>query len=604
MKYRKGIAGFAIFAMQLSMLPLAGAAFTDVNSDLSAKLDLLIQKQIVSDNSANTFRPDSNLNRAEALKLILKASGVFKEDQVKNFELHFADISEDSWYTPYLKAGASFGIIKGYADNTIKLGNNVTKAELLTMMFRMHFALLGTDLAATRENISFNDVQPSDWSYPAVKWASTTFLIPKGISFDPNKELTRSETAEIIYAYVTALNTTPNEAFGKIALGENPERSQAGGGMGAGVSMNADTSMPAPESGSGVDMIGKIRAPEPQTNITFTFSGATLTDIPATMPVYKSIPKSTQTMMTSKLQDIVPKEFTKFFGNTSSLEVNNISFSDGVTGGYQYYLDLANAGYSIYEDWTHMAPTSGSDTYGLKTEPNAASIVQLAQSFLSEKGVSLEGYGPGEVDMSWKNYMTVSSTDEFPYPQYYTVNFPRVVDGKKVISEWGYYDNGISVGVNASTMKVNSVNGVITKDTIASNYDTKSWDEIVAGALKGGLHMPYVPYYYYANPMVEPAADGTEMQPMQAPENVAVTLTRAEQGEVLIRQYGKNDYYTAPTEFYVPVVVFTGAFPVPAGSTEAPQEVKIVVPTIKDDSFVMPTDSPIMYLKNTAGAQE
>lgn len=604
MKYRKSIAGVAIFAIQASMLPFASAVFTDVDTGLSAKLDILMQKQIVSENSVNLFRPDSNLNRAEALKLILKASQVFKDDQVKDFQLNFADISGEDWYTPYLKAGASFGIIKGYADNTIKLGNNVTKAEFVTMLFRMHFALLGTDLTSTREGISFNDVQSSDWYYQSVKWATTTFLPPSDISWNPNKELTRAETAEIVYAYINSLNTMPSQAFGKIALGENPERSQSGGGMGAG-GMATDNNMPAPESASGANMIDKIRAPEPQANITFTFSGAMLTDIPASMPVYKSIPKSAQTIMTSKLQDIVPKEFVKFFGGNSSLEVNNISFSDGVSGGYQYYLDLSNANYSMYEDWTKMTTQTTPEVYGLKAEPNTATLVQLAQSFLSQKGVSLEGYGAGEVDMSWKNYIPYNSAEEYPYPQYYTVNFPRMIDGKKVISEWGYYDNGITVGVNASTMKVNSVNGMINKDVIASNYDTKSWDEIVAGALKGGIHMPYVPYYYYPMPeaSVRALEDGMPA-PEAMPTDVAVTLTRAEQAQVLVREYSKNDYYTAPNEFYVPAVVFTGTFPVPAGSTEPAQEVKVVVPTIKDDSFIMPENPPIMYLKAETAPQE
>ncbi|MFN7160615.1 MAG: S-layer homology domain-containing protein [Candidatus Gracilibacteria bacterium] len=603
MKYRKSIAGVAIFAIQASMLPFASAAFTDVDTSLSAKLEVLMQKQIVSQNNANLFRPDSNLNRAEALKLILKASQVFKETQVKDIELNFADISGEDWYTPYLKAGASFGIIKGYGDNTIKLGNNVTKAEFLTMLFRMHYALLGTELTASRESISFNDVQPSDWSYPAVKWASTTFLIPAGISFNPNKELTRAETAEIVYSYVNALNTMPNQAFGKIALGENPERSQSGGGMGAGGGLSVDGSAPLTESGA--NMIDKIRAPEPQTNITFTFSGAALTDIPASMPVYKSIPKSVQMIMTSKLQDIVPKEFVKFFGGNSSLEVNNISFSDGVTGGYQYYLDLSNANYSMYEDWTKMTIQNTPEVYGLKTEPNAAALAQLAQNFLAQKGVSLEGYAPGEVDMSWKNYIPYNSNEEYPFPQYYTVNFPRMIDGKKVMSEWGYYDSAITVGINAATMKVNSVNGMINKEVIASNYDTKSWNEIVAGALKGGLHMPYVPYYYYGTPdaTTMPAADGGTVTPPSLPADITVTLTRAEQAEVLVRQYSRNDYYTAPNEFFVPAVVFTGTFPTPAGSTAPAQEVKVVVPTIKDDAFIMPENPPIMYLKDTAEAQ-
>ena len=85
------------------------------------------------------FRPMDPINRAEVLKVILRAGGdATAYDQIKTYgrEVGFADIpaNNSDWWLGFLKKAKKEGIIKGYVDNTFKPTNSVTRAEFLKML--------------------------------------------------------------------------------------------------------------------------------------------------------------------------------------------------------------------------------------------------------------------------------------------------------------------------------------------------------------------------------------------------------------------------------------------------------------------------------------
>lgn len=74
------------------------------------------------------FRPDIVVNRAEAMAMLLRATGHSTSDTEPTL-LSFTDIPEDAWYRSALSLAVTEGIIQGYADNTFRAGDPITRAE-------------------------------------------------------------------------------------------------------------------------------------------------------------------------------------------------------------------------------------------------------------------------------------------------------------------------------------------------------------------------------------------------------------------------------------------------------------------------------------------
>lgn len=75
----------------------------------------------------NTFRPNQNINRAEALKIVLEAAGI----DVSNSPgvMTYIDVDYTAWYGNYVAYATNYGIVSGYGDFTFKPGNSITRAE-------------------------------------------------------------------------------------------------------------------------------------------------------------------------------------------------------------------------------------------------------------------------------------------------------------------------------------------------------------------------------------------------------------------------------------------------------------------------------------------
>lgn len=80
---------------------------------------------------------ESNITRAEftvlALRLLDKEHLI--EDYKKNTS--FNDVSKDYWASAYINIAVKESLIKGYSDNTFRPDNNISHAEILTILIRI-----------------------------------------------------------------------------------------------------------------------------------------------------------------------------------------------------------------------------------------------------------------------------------------------------------------------------------------------------------------------------------------------------------------------------------------------------------------------------------
>ncbi|QUG42773.1 cadherin-like beta sandwich domain-containing protein [Psychrobacillus sp. INOP01] len=105
--------------------------FTDVPLNYLYYNDIrLAQLAGVIDGSDGKFHPNSPLTRAQAAKIIAL---------LYNFEIggskSFEDVSEDSWYFPYVSALATNNIVLG-DDGYFNPNNNITRAQFAAILYR------------------------------------------------------------------------------------------------------------------------------------------------------------------------------------------------------------------------------------------------------------------------------------------------------------------------------------------------------------------------------------------------------------------------------------------------------------------------------------
>ncbi|MBR0470804.1 MAG: leucine-rich repeat protein, partial [Clostridia bacterium] len=118
-------------------------SFTDMED--SAESTLLQRLGAISGYGDGTFRPQNDVTRAEAVKIILNAIG-YSDENIAEFGLDYAsgsqeetirrcaDYNPNHWGNAYMQRAVDMGIISGFEDGTLRPDDNVTVEQLYTML--------------------------------------------------------------------------------------------------------------------------------------------------------------------------------------------------------------------------------------------------------------------------------------------------------------------------------------------------------------------------------------------------------------------------------------------------------------------------------------
>lgn len=140
------------------------------------------------------FVPQKELNRAAFARFFVDYSGVNLVDEGTNY---FEDVSDNSWYAPYVKTLYKLGLIKSDAFR-FNPENPMTRGDTL----RVVMDYFDIDLASTGETQPFKDITFDDPLSPYVKalFASGRAGIFSE-EFKPNKPATKNYLKYLIYEY-------------------------------------------------------------------------------------------------------------------------------------------------------------------------------------------------------------------------------------------------------------------------------------------------------------------------------------------------------------------------------------------------------------------
>lgn len=115
----------------------------------------------------------------------------------------FPDVN--GWYDGYVNTVASSGIMKGMEDGSFRPDKTMTRAELVTTLYR----LSGDSTKAQTQSI-YQDVASDDWFADAVTWAKSSG-VAIGVAetaFGPEQTVTREQLAVMFSRFLTAKGIT------------------------------------------------------------------------------------------------------------------------------------------------------------------------------------------------------------------------------------------------------------------------------------------------------------------------------------------------------------------------------------------------------------
>jgi len=176
-------------------------------------IDYLSEAEVIEGYDDGTYKPNADVNRVEALKIIFATLDnvleIYELDTSSNYissDMEFTDIEDGSWYIPYLEEAYLLGIIEGYEDGTFQPGSTVNKVEILKMVIEAFN--LEEMMADEITEVLYADVDTSQWYAPYVQLANEMGIyydLTVGDNFEPAELMTRGEIADLVYRFADAV---------------------------------------------------------------------------------------------------------------------------------------------------------------------------------------------------------------------------------------------------------------------------------------------------------------------------------------------------------------------------------------------------------------
>lgn len=200
---------FLFFSLFLTNLPVVFAEdFKDVKTENSHYLAIsyLKEKGIITGYEDNSFKPDKEINRAEALKIITLATNAIDESTLNEKvveEAPFSDSPPEAWFSKYLAAAKEQQLINGHPDGSFKPFESINLAESLKILLKADQKDLNFENLEYENLVQllFADTPDNEWFTPYTKYAGSLEIldIKSDNTISPEKKITRGYLSEIIY---------------------------------------------------------------------------------------------------------------------------------------------------------------------------------------------------------------------------------------------------------------------------------------------------------------------------------------------------------------------------------------------------------------------
>ncbi|NBD27855.1 hypothetical protein GT019_28645 [Paenibacillus sp. T1] len=168
----------------------ASVTFSDVPSASwsASSIELAAKAGLVQGYADGSFLPKKNVTRAEFASMLANAFGLTGSAPVS-----FTDVKDNHWAHDAISALQALGFIKGYGDGSFKPNQQITRAEMVTILAKV------IDFGKAAHSSAFTDLN-NHWAAQAID-ALTEAGVVKGRgehTFAPNANATREEAVVLI----------------------------------------------------------------------------------------------------------------------------------------------------------------------------------------------------------------------------------------------------------------------------------------------------------------------------------------------------------------------------------------------------------------------
>ena len=144
------------------------------------------------------FAPNSETTRAQLVTILHRLAG----QPEPGGDSGFADVETGTWYTDAVAWAAANGIVNGTTDTTFAPGEDITREQLVTVLYR-YAESKGYDVSASADLSGYPDAgQVQDYAQPAMAWAVAEGIV-EGMdgNLNPTGDATRAQIATILMRF-------------------------------------------------------------------------------------------------------------------------------------------------------------------------------------------------------------------------------------------------------------------------------------------------------------------------------------------------------------------------------------------------------------------
>ena len=145
------------------------STFTDVNSkDWYASYVAYLEKyDVIKGYTDGTFKPNAPVTRAEFVAMSVRYYDIFNDIKKAGYTVKYTDVATNYWAYDDIAYAKNIGWLNGYADGTFKGDNNITRAEVVTVVNRATGRMADDEYISKNSSIlnKFTDLNNNHWAY-------------------------------------------------------------------------------------------------------------------------------------------------------------------------------------------------------------------------------------------------------------------------------------------------------------------------------------------------------------------------------------------------------------------------------------------------------
>ena len=164
------------------------------------------ENNLFSGMSEHAFGPGEPMTRAMLVTVLYQLAGA-PQDELEGADAALSDVADTAWYAPYVGWAVDQGIASGTGEGTFTPDGQVTREQVVVMLYSFAGRYLGLDTASGADLSAFADAgQVSGWAEEAMAWAVDRGVVSGsegagGLVLNPGSSANRAEVAAMLRSF-------------------------------------------------------------------------------------------------------------------------------------------------------------------------------------------------------------------------------------------------------------------------------------------------------------------------------------------------------------------------------------------------------------------